>query len=74
MGTGADFEVDVLGQLPLDARIRETTDSGKPTVVADPEAAAADAFLRAARRMTSALAGTGKDYSAAFPKIVVEDS
>ncbi len=70
----ADFDVELLGQLPLDARIRETTDAGRPTVVADPEASAAAAFLGAARRTTAALAGQGKDYSAAFPKIVVEES
>ena len=70
----ADFDVAMLGQLPLDARVRETTDGGKPTVVAAPDSPAAAAFIRAARRMTAALAGTGKDYSSVFPKIVVEDT
>ncbi len=70
----ADFDVDLLGQLPLDAGIRETTDAGRPTVVADPGGPAAAAFFRAARRTTAALAGQGRDYSAAFPKIVVEES
>ena len=69
----ADFGVELLGQLPLDAGIRETTDAGRPSVVADPGGPAAAAFVRAARRTTAALAGQGKDYSAAFPKIVVED-
>jgi ATP-binding protein involved in chromosome partitioning len=69
-----DFDVELLGQLPLDARVRETTDGGRPTVIADPDSAAASAFVRTARRMTAALAGQGKDYSGAFPKIVVEDS
>ena len=69
-----DFDVALLGQLPLDARVRETTDGGSPTVVADPDSPAAAAFRRAARRMTATLAGTGKDYSSVFPKIVVEDT
>ncbi len=69
-----DFDVEVLGQLPLDAGIRETTDAGQPTVVSAPDSAAADAFFRAARRATAALAQRGKDYSSVFPKIVVEDS
>ena len=69
-----DFDVALLGQLPLDARVRETTDGGNPTVVADPDSPAAAAFVRAARRMTATLAGTGKDYSSVFPKIVVEDT
>ena len=69
-----DFGIDVLGRLPLDARIREQTDSGQPTVVSDASAATADAYRSAARRMAAALATQGKDYAAKFPKIVVEDS
>ncbi|MEO1247142.1 MAG: iron-sulfur cluster carrier protein ApbC [Pseudomonadota bacterium] len=70
----ADFDVELLGQLPLDAAIRETTDAGRPSVVAEPASAGAAAFVRAARRTTAALAGRGKDYSSVFPRIVVEDS
>jgi len=69
-----DFDVELLGQLPLDAGIRETTDAGRPTVVAEPTSPGGTAFFKAARRMTAALAGRGKDYSSVFPKIVVEDS
>ena len=69
-----DFDVELLGQLPLQASIRAQTDSGNPTVVADPQSAAADAYRNAARRMAAVLAGQGKDYSSKFPKIVVEDA
>ena len=34
---GKDYNVEVLGSLPLDIRIREQADSGRPTVVADPD-------------------------------------
>ena len=67
-----DFGVELLGKLPLDASIREQADSGNPTVVSDPESPAAEAFRSAGRRMAAALALQGKDYSAKFPKIVVE--
>jgi len=70
----ADFDVPLLGQLPLAAQVREQTDSGKPTVVADPESAAALAFVAAARRMAAELATQGRDYAGKFPNIVVEDS
>ena len=70
----ADFDVELLGQLPLDAQIREQTDSGNPTVIADGESTAAQAYVAAARRMSAELASHGKDYSSKFPKIVVEDS
>jgi ATP-binding protein involved in chromosome partitioning len=68
-----DFEVELLGQLPLDIRIRQETDSGTPSVVADPDGAAAQAYLLTARRMAARLARQGKDYSRRFPNIVVEE-
>ena len=69
-----DYEVELLGQLPLERSIREMTDGGTPTVAADPDSPAAAAYQRAALRMAARLARQGKDYSARFPKIVVEES
>ncbi len=69
-----DFDVRLLGSLPLDARIREQADSGTPTVAAEPDSPAAAAFRSAARFMTAELAVRSRDYSARFPNIVVEDS
>ena len=70
----ADFDVELIGSLPLDLRIREQTDSGTPSVIADPEGANSLAYRQTARRMAALLAIQDKDYSHAFPKIVVEDS
>lgn len=69
-----DFDVELLGQLPLDAKIRQQADAGHPTVASDPDSANADSYRAAARRMSSMLAVMGKDYSSKFPKIVVEQS
>ena len=69
-----EYDVELLGQLPLDASIREQTDCGNPTVAAAPESGPAVAYFGAARRLSSALAAQGRDYSAKFPNIVVEDS
>ncbi len=69
----SDFDVELLAQLPLDAKIREQTDSGKPTVVTDPDSAAAVAYRLAAERLSAAQAKQGRDYSSKFPKIVIED-
>ncbi len=69
----ADYNVELLGALPLERRIREQTDAGNPTVVAEPASAAADAYRATARRMAARLAMQGKDYSRHFPKIVVEN-
>ena len=69
-----EYEVELLGQLPLDRSIREQTDSGQPTVVAEPGGAHAASYHLTAQRMAARLAMRGKDYSHQFPKIVVEDS
>ena len=64
--------VRLLGELALDAHIREEADGGRPTVVAAPESARARAYLQMARRTAAALARLARDRSGAFPKIVVE--
>jgi ATP-binding protein involved in chromosome partitioning len=68
------YSVPFLGSLPLDIRIREQTDGGRPTVVAEPTSAIGEAYRSIARRPAARLARTGKDSSRLFPKIVVEDS
>lgn len=70
----AEHHVRLLGELPLDVRIREQADGGRPTVVAEPDSPAAHAYLEAARRAAAELALRARDRSAIFPKIVVEDS
>jgi ATP-binding protein involved in chromosome partitioning len=67
------YGVPLLGMLPLDRRIREETDQGKPTVAADPKSPIARAFTEAALRAAGELAARAKDYSRLFPKITVED-
>jgi ATP-binding protein involved in chromosome partitioning len=68
----AQYGVQLLGELPLDIRIREEADGGSPTVVAEPGSARAQAYFLMARRTAARLATLNKDYSRAFPKITVE--
>jgi ATP-binding protein involved in chromosome partitioning len=68
----AQYGVQLLGQLPLDIRIREDADGGAPTVVAEPNSERARAYFLMARRTAARLATLNKDYSRAFPKITVE--
>jgi ATP-binding protein involved in chromosome partitioning len=68
----SQYGVTLLGELPLDIRIREDADGGSPTVVAEPGSARAQAYLHMARRTAARLATLNKDYSRAFPKITVE--
>jgi ATP-binding protein involved in chromosome partitioning len=69
-----DNEVDVLGSLPLDIRIREQTDGGKPTVVAEPEGRVAEIYREIARKVAVKIAERAKDMSAKFPNIVVQNT
>jgi len=70
----AQYGVKLLGELPLDAHIREEADSGRPTVVAAPDTPRAKAYFEMARRSAGALALRAKDRSSLFPKIVIEPS
>lgn len=49
------YMVNFLGSLPLDKRIQEETDGGKPTVAAEPESKIALNFREIARKVASAL-------------------
>ncbi len=70
----AECGTELLGRLPLDARIRAEADGGTPSVVAAPDSARAKAYRDFARHTAVALAKRGRDRSSAFPKIVVEET
>jgi len=63
--------VPLLGSLPLDIRIREQTDGGRPTVVAEPGGRIAEAYHDIARRTTARLASGAA--ATAFPTLSVSD-
>lgn len=69
-----DYKVHYLGGLPLDIRIREQTDSGVPTVVADPEGELASIYKAIARKVAIRIAEQAKDMSLKFPTIVVQNT
>jgi ATP-binding protein involved in chromosome partitioning len=67
----AQYETDYLGALPLALSIREQADSGRPTVVADPEGEFASIYKGLARKVAVAIAAKNKDFSSKFPTITV---
>ena len=67
----SDYKVDLLGQLPLRLDIRLQADSGKPSVVADPDGPVADIYKAIARRVAVKIAESMKDMTGKFPSIVV---
>ena len=69
-----DYKVPFLGSLPLDIRIRENADSGRPTVVADPDGAIAQIYKEIARKTAVFVAQKAEDFSAKFPSIVIQNT
>ena len=69
-----DYNIELLGALPLDIRIREQTDSGKPTVIADPNGHVASIYRSIARRVAVKIAELSQDRSALFPEIVIHNT
>ena len=69
-----DYGTELLGQLPLDIRIRELADAGRPTVVAEPESNAAEIYRKIARRCAVRISDLQKDQTGKFPEIVVQNT
>jgi ATP-binding protein involved in chromosome partitioning len=67
----AEYGMDYLGALPLDIQIRLQADSGKPTVVADPEGEVAGIYKAVARQVAIKIAAKAKDFSSKFPSIKI---
>jgi ATP-binding protein involved in chromosome partitioning len=67
------YDVDFLGALPLDGRIRADTDEGKPTVIKDPDGPVARQFREVAKRLAAKLSLQARDYTQAFPKIMIQN-
>jgi ATP-binding protein involved in chromosome partitioning len=70
--TAEKYGVDFLGEIPLDLKIREQTDAGRPPVVAEPDGPQAAAFLSIARSVIAKLA-LAETETRPFPKIVFEN-
>jgi ATP-binding protein involved in chromosome partitioning len=67
----ADYGMDYLGALPLTMQIRVQADSGRPTVVADPDGEVAGLYKAMARKVAVSIAAKNKDFSSKFPSITI---
>ncbi|WP_298231995.1 iron-sulfur cluster carrier protein ApbC [uncultured Azohydromonas sp.] len=67
----AEYGVDYLGALPLSMGIREQADSGRPTVVNDPDGEIAGIYKAVARQVAVKIAAKAKDFSSKFPTITI---
>ncbi|HWT28481.1 MAG TPA: iron-sulfur cluster carrier protein ApbC [Methylophilaceae bacterium] len=69
-----DYNVELLGSLPLDIRIREQADGGKPTVIAEPDSQISATYKQIARTTAIKIANLGLDHSSKFPNIVIQNT
>ena len=69
-----DYNTELLGQLPLDETIQQQADSGKPTVVSDPDGDIAEIYRKIARRCAVKIADLQRDMTSKFPNIIVQNT
>ncbi|WP_255501466.1 MULTISPECIES: iron-sulfur cluster carrier protein ApbC [Pandoraea] len=69
-----DFDVELLGKLPLEMSIRVHADAGMPSVVGDPDGRVAALYKAIARKMAVKIAARQKDMTSKFPSIVVQNT
>ena len=70
----AEYEVPLLGKLPLALRIREDLDRGMPTVVSDPDSALTASYRELARNTAARLAMTPRSLDLNLPQINILNS
>ena len=70
----SDYGADFLGSLPLNISIREQSDAGRPTVVAEPDGPISMVYQQIARQIAIRIAGLAKDMSSKFPNIVIQNT
>jgi ATP-binding protein involved in chromosome partitioning len=68
----AKYEVDFLAEIPLELRIRETSDAGRPIVVSEPRDPVSEAYRNLAMSVRDRLAAGSGGSAKRFPRIVYQ--
>lgn len=67
------YEVDLLGRLPLKLSIRQQADAGQPSVVSQPATEESGFYREIALKLAASLAVRAKNYANVFPEIVIQN-
>jgi ATP-binding protein involved in chromosome partitioning len=70
----AQYDVPLLGQLPLDLRIREDLDNGRPTVVSAPDSELTLRYRDVARSLAARLSMTPRSLAVSLPQINIRST
>jgi len=68
-----EYEIPLLGQLPLAIRIRADLDRGVPTLISEPNGEISSSYLASARRMTALLAQQPRNLEPNLPQIQLQN-
>lgn len=68
-----EFNTELLGSLPLAAKIREQADGGKPTVAAEPDSDISKIYNEIAKKVMAKINLQADKIKTKFPKIVIEN-
>ena len=68
------YNIELLGSLPLDVQIREGVDNGNPSVASYPNSKVSEIYRDIARNIAAKISLQARDYTNKFPKIVVENN
>ncbi len=68
------YGMPLLGQLPLDLRIREDLDHGRPTVVSAPESELTARYRAVARNLSARLSMTPRSLALSLPQINIRNT
>lgn len=69
-----EYDVPLLGEIPLIKKIREQADGGSPTVVAEPHSEITMIYRAIAKKIAARLSLQAKNYGSLFPKIIIENN
>lgn len=67
-----EYQIPLLGQLPLAMSIRQSLDQGKPSIAVDPQSTISQTYRRIARDLAASLNTLAKDYSKGAESIAVK--
>jgi ATP-binding protein involved in chromosome partitioning len=66
------YQVEFLGEIPIDIAIRESSDGGHPIVISQPDGPHATAYRSIARRLWEKLSGEADEAAREAPRIVIQ--
>ena len=70
--TAEELGCDFLGEIPLDIRIRETSDAGEPIVASEPASPHAEAYRAIAEKVAAKIEQSLGEQQRRAPKIVIQ--